>query len=122
MVGWFAQNMSKSPLKCLAPVIGISIGSLFGWVLHFVIHPSLTADVAVRVFMIMFAIFGWAMTAVIDQKKLHCGGTEQIDEDTRQRYRWQAPIALFLAGSALTFVATEQWIFYYGCMFILINC
>ncbi len=113
--------MPRSSIKCLAPVIGIFVGSMFGWFLHFLIRPSTAADVAVRVFMIMFGIFGWAVTAVIVGKKLHCGGTEVIDEVTRQRYRWQAPIALFLLASALTLVSTERWIAYYGCMFVLVS-
>src|SRR5436190_23708905 len=114
--------MARSPVNCLSPVIGIFVGSLFGWFLHFVIRQSdTTADVAVRIFMTMFAAFGWAVTTVINGKKLHCGGTERIDKETRQRYRWQAPIAIALAAATLVLIATEHWLAYYACMFTLMN-
>lgn len=115
-------GMQRSPLKCLAPVIGIFAGSMFGWFLHFIIQPSPAADVAARVFMVVFGVFGWAATALIDGRKLHCGATEKIDPETRHRYRWQAPVVLCLVCTALALLCTQRWYPYYGCMFVLFTC
>jgi hypothetical protein len=86
------------------------------------LHPVGLASFAVRLFMIVFGVYGWAVATIIDGKKLHCGGTQKLDSETRQRYRWQGIIAFFLVMLAPMLLFTHLWFFYFPCMFLLIVC
>ena len=72
--------------------------------------------------MIIFGMFGWAITTVLQGKKLHCGGTQDLDLATRDRYIVQAPAAVVLVGVSLVLLTKEHWYLYYACMFLLVCC
>jgi hypothetical protein len=108
--------------RCLAPVIGIFLGSLLGWIIDALVHPIGFASFAVRLFMLIFGIFGWAVATVVAGKKLHCGGTQRIDTATRQKYGWQSALAVFFVILAPMLLMTHLWYFYFPVMFILFAC
>lgn len=114
--------MNRPWLRCLAPVIGIFLGSLLGWITDALLHPVGVASFAVRLFMIVFGIFGWAVATIVDGKQLHCGGTLKLDRETRQRYRLHGIIAFFLVVLAPMLLFTQLWFLYFPCMFVLIVC
>src|SRR5439155_12302095 len=76
----------------------------------------------VRMFMLIFGIFGWAVATVVEGKKLHCGGTKKIDAATRTKYRWQSAIAVFLILLAPVLLLSGAWYLYFPLMFFLVTC
>jgi hypothetical protein len=113
----------NQPLQCLAPVIGIFAGVLVGWFLHFVVGPSPITDFAVRLFEVIFGIVGWAFTTIlISQKKLHCGGTQRLDQATRSRYVVWGIMLLTLIVLAPVLLITRMWFLYFPCMGVLTFC
>ena len=79
--------------RCFIPVLGIFLGLLLGWILHFLVDvadPSI--DLLLRLNTFLFGVAGWAAATVMQGKKLHCGGTLPSDEIDTRRYA-----VLFLA-------------------------
>ena len=70
---------------CLAPIIGIFIGFLLGWIVHYTMptnhgQPDELIDLASRLFVLMFSLFGWAAGLVAQQKKIYCAGSHPADD------------------------------------------
>jgi hypothetical protein len=114
--------MKREQWRCFAPVVGIFLGSLLGWFLHFLFKSLAEADFAVRLFMIVYGIFGWGVSTALSGKRLHCGGTLEADTATKRRYGVQGAIAFFLVLLAPLLLVSQAWFFYFPLMFVLVAC
>jgi len=117
-------NDSQKGLRCFYPVAGIAVGFVVGWILHYVV-PKPTGwaemvDAAGRLFMLTFGLFGWAFGVVLDNRKLHCGGTRELDTPTRHRYRIECVMGMALVVFAAVFLATTRLVFYFLTTFLLV--
>jgi ABC-type antimicrobial peptide transport system permease subunit len=108
-------------IHCLAPVIGIFSGFAVGFVIHFFVPPSGTMDFAVRLLTLFLGILGWAVSVVIDGKKLHCGGTQELDHSTRKKYRCQIPVVLAFLVLVPFLLLKENWWLYFLVMFFVLG-
>src|SRR5438067_18185 len=112
--------MQRTWLQCLAPVLGIFTGWLVGWIIHATVHPTGITDFAIRFFVLVFSVSGWAVATVLQNKKLYCGGTQVLDRETRHRYfigMWPALIIVVLSPF---FLLTHIWYIYFPCIFLLL--
>jgi hypothetical protein len=109
--------------KCLGPVAGIFIGSAVGLSLSLFLQPSFLVDLAIRLFEIMFGVIGWALsTILVNQAKLHCGGTQRLDAPTRQRYNRWAMFMLPLLVLVVAFLVSRLWPLYFLSVALLTFC
>ena len=63
--------------------------------------------------MLLFSIVGWAVSVALDGRKLHCGGTQQMDAATKNRYKWYVYVLFGLLVVCPVSLATESWLIYY---------
>jgi hypothetical protein len=72
-------------------VLGIGVGFYLGWALHFLVPKPAgkeeLVDAGTRFLMLHFGLIGWAIGTVLDNKSLHCGGTKDLDEGAKTRYK-----------------------------------
>jgi peptidoglycan/LPS O-acetylase OafA/YrhL len=119
------ENTSQQRgIQCFYPVLGIAVGFALGWALHFAVpkppNEAEFVDVATRLLMVLFGLVGWAAGIVVDNRKLHCGGTKELDELAKKRY-----VPLFLIGLALlilatVFLATTRLTFYFATILLIL--
>ncbi len=111
-------------IQCFYPILGIVLGFALGWALHFAVpKPPKEAelvDIATRLLMVLFGIIGWAAGIVRDKRKLHCGGTKELDAVSKKRY-----FTLFLFGLvflilATVFLATTRLVFYFATILLIL--
>jgi len=111
-------------IQCFYPTLGIVLGFALGWALHFVVpkppDEAEFVDVATRLLMVLFGLIGWGAGIVLDNRKLHCGGTKKLDDVTKKRY-----LPLFLCGLVLlilatAFLATTKLVLYFGTVLLIL--
>jgi len=106
-------------MTCFAPLAGIASGFVLSWLLFFAVPPLPSPlvthrDIATRLFLVQFAILGWAVGVVLGQaRKLHCGGTQELDESSRQRYAPLAIVFLLFCFLSIVMLTKGWWILYY---------
>jgi hypothetical protein len=96
--------------RCLGPVFGLFIGIALGAARHFFLPSDKPVfEVLARSVELAFGILGWAVGIVIVQnKKLHCGGTEPLDDKSRARLALLILASIVLFAVALTLVINGQ--------------
>ena len=111
-------------IQCFYPVLGIVLGFVLGWALHFAVpkppNEAEFVDVATRLLMVLFGLLGWAAGIVFDNRKLHCGGTKELDDLTKKRYLPLFLIGLVLLILATVFLATTRLGFYFATILLIL--
>jgi hypothetical protein len=72
------------------------MGFWLGWYLHYRNQSqthSEAYDIASRLFMLWFGVFGWAIGTVARLSKLYCGGRERL-----KSFRWLYVGRIFACG------------------------
>jgi len=105
---------------CFKPLGGLVGGFVLGWGIHMlVVRPGrLIDDIATRFLMLVLGVVGWAAGVVLDKRKLHCGGAQELDAAASARYRWLGPVSLSLLVLSAALVNRGSW--EYGLYFFLI--
>jgi peptidoglycan/LPS O-acetylase OafA/YrhL len=115
---------NRRRIQCFYPILGIVLGFALGWALHFAVpKPPKEAefvDIATRLFMVIFGIIGWAAGIVRDKRKLHCGGTKELDAVTKKRYFTLSLFGLAFLILATVFLATTRLVFYFVTILLIL--
>ena len=102
-------------MGCFAPLAGIFFGLVFGWFLsvHFTDRPITFEDSAVRFLTAILGVHFWAMgIALVQQRELHCGGSNSVAEENRRGLMfliiWQT---VLVTGAVVTLLTEYPFVF-----------
>jgi peptidoglycan/LPS O-acetylase OafA/YrhL len=111
-------------VQCFYPTLGIVLGFALGWALHFAVpkppDKAEFVDVATRLLMVLFGLIGWGAGIVLDNRKLHCGGTKELDPVTKKRYLPLFLFGLVLLILATVFLATTKLVLYFATVLLIL--
>ncbi len=106
------QSEKKRLFNCFAPLLGIFFGYIFGWYLYYQLPTEGYTELATRFYSLVFSMVGWAIAVVSQNKKLHCGGTRDRDEDDNSKLMlFNIIIVGFLVIGGIS-LATKEFVYY----------
>ncbi|MGB7932207.1 MAG: hypothetical protein WCH04_08280 [Gammaproteobacteria bacterium] len=116
------MSTQRSPFYCLMPVTALLIGSGLAWFIHGFVDvnmPKLIAEIATRFFSLIVGMTFWGLGFVFAQKRMFCGGVEDLTEETRLYHHAGAFLAIALLIIAGMLLATGSLLLYFIVVVIL---
>lgn len=73
-------------IRSFAPIIGIFLGYIAGWIIYVYLKDLGVNEVAIRAYTLVFSFVGWSLGIMVQGRKLHGGGINKIDESDAGKY------------------------------------